>query len=115
MTDSIRNLNNRDLEKAWGKASDTLEAVRQELQSIDAERSHFTARREHIMVARPFGRLEADAVLEDIDRRMQPVIARFKLEAARVHAYDVELYGRRTESPAEKRNREANEMLREDF
>jgi hypothetical protein len=104
-------MNDRDLEKAWGKATDALEAIRQELQAIDAERSHFKARREHIMVTRPFGRLEADAVLEDIDRRMQPVIARFKLEAARVHAYDVELYGRKTESPAKKRNREANEAL----
>ena len=99
-------MNDKDLEKAWGRESDALEKTRQELQSMDAERSDFTARREAIIVSRPFGRLEADAVLEDIDQRMQPVIAKFKRQAKIVYSYYLQLEDRRKESPASKALRE---------
>ena len=99
-------MNDRDLEKAWGKATDALEEIRQELQAIDAERSDFKERREAIMISRPFGRLEADAVLEHFHHRMQPVIEKFKRQAMVAQEYYLQLQDRRKESPASKALRE---------
>ena len=115
MSDSIRRLTNKDLNSALDKAEHALDEIIEELQAIEAEYNAFGERGlELIVVHRPFGRLEADAILEDIDRRKNAVIARFKRQAVCVYAHYVEVRNRNAESEAQKRSRECNELL-EDF
>ena len=99
-------MNDKDLEKAWGRECDALEKTRLELQSMEAERSDFIERSQAIMVSRPFGWLESEAVLEDIYERMQPVKEKFKRQSKIVYAYYLQLEDRRKESPASKALRE---------
>ena len=112
MSDSIKRLTNKDLNSALDKAVHALDEIIEELQAIEAERKHFGERGlELIVVHRPFGRLEADAILEDIDQRMNAVIARFKRQAVCVYAHDVEVRNRNAESEAQKSSRECRELL----
>ena len=86
MHKEFKNMTDGKLEMEWRQSERQLEGFRELLQSIDAERSYYTARREHIVVARQFGRLEADAVLEDIQSRLDFVSIDFKFWARREHA-----------------------------
>jgi hypothetical protein len=86
MHKEFKNMTDGKLQSEWRQAERQLELHRELLQSIDAERSYYTAKREHIVVARQFGRLEADAVLEDIQSRLDFVSIDFKFWARREHA-----------------------------
>ena len=86
MHKEFKNMTDAKLQTEWRQAERQLELHRELLQSIDAEQSHYTAKREHIVVARQFGRLEADAVLEDIQSRLDFVAIDFKFWATREHA-----------------------------
>ena len=86
MHKEFKNMTDEKLQAEWRQSERQLELGRELLQSIDAERSHYTARRAHIVVARQFGQMEIDAVLEDIQSRLDFVAIDFKFWARREHA-----------------------------
>jgi len=86
MHKEFKNMTDAKLQTEWKQAERQLELGRELLLSIDAERSGYAARRMHIVVARDFGRLEADAVLQDIQNRFDIVAIDFKFWATREHA-----------------------------
>lgn len=94
MHKEFKDMTDAKLQTEWRQAERQLELHRELLLSIDAERGDYAARRMHIVVARSFGRLEADAVLQDIQNRFDIIAIDFKFWATREHACRNEAMGR---------------------
>jgi seryl-tRNA synthetase len=83
-----------ELKKEWKNSQDQVEKWRQNLQAIDSEREEYMSRRANIVIKRVFGRIELDAVTDDIQVRFDVVAENFKAWVITEHGCRNEAIGR---------------------